>query len=361
LDSILPSGVLGLFLSVAPFLLCSPASAQAPTLGSAAGFAVLAGSTVTNTGASAITGDVGVAPGTAITGFPPGIVTGTMHPGDATALQAQSDVTIAFNALTASVCTTTLTGQDLGGLTLTPGVYCYAAAAQMTGTLTLDGQGSSTAVFIIKTGSTLTTAASSAVHLINGASAANVFWQIGSSATLGATTAFAGNVIALASITLGAGSSVSGRVIARTAAVAMDTDSVVVPASTTTTASWTNYGVGWPGTAGIPTLVLSALPVLGTSPNVVVQNVRGAATFGSLIWGTGPVSIATLFGGDLQVAAVQQFPTALIGVGSLAMPLPIPLNQALSGVTADLQVLEFDQGASHFVAFTRGLHIVFGH
>ena len=349
-----------LLLSAVSLAVCATASSQAPSLGSAAGFAVLAASTATNAGESAITGDVGVAPGTAITGFPPGTLTGTMHPGDAVALQAQGDVTTAYNALTASVCTTTLTGQDLGGLTLTPGVYCYAAAAQLTGTLTLDGQGSSSAVFIVKTGSTLTTAASSAVTLINGASAANVFWQIGSSATLGATTAFAGNVIALASITMGAGCSLSGRVLARTAAVTLDTDSVAIPGGTAPTASWNNYGVGWPGTAGIPTFVLSALPVLGTSPNVVVQNVRGSATFGSILWGTGPVSIPTLFGGDLQVTQVFQFPTALITIGSLAMPLTIPLNPALSGVTADLQVLEFDEGASHFVAFTRGLHIVFG-
>jgi hypothetical protein len=132
-------------------LLCGalPGWAQtAPSLGNAQSFAVLGGSTVTNTGTSTITGNLGVSPGSAVTGFPPGIVTGGIHAADAVALQAQNDVTTAYNSLASAPCTTDLTGQNLGGLTLTPGVYCFSTSAFLTGTLTLDGQGNSSAVFI---------------------------------------------------------------------------------------------------------------------------------------------------------------------------------------------------------------------
>jgi hypothetical protein len=119
-------------------------AAVAPSLGSAQNFAVLAASTVTNTGATTVTGDLGVRPGTAVTGFPPGIVNGTIHAADAVALQAQTDLTVAYNILAGMACSTTLTGQNLGGLTLTPGVYCFASTAQLTGTLTLNARATPT-------------------------------------------------------------------------------------------------------------------------------------------------------------------------------------------------------------------------
>src|SRR5688572_16084181 len=163
-------------------LLCGGAVWAQSTLGTAQSFAVLGGSTVTNTGPSVITGDLGVSPGSAVTGFPPGIVTGTIHAANAVALQAQSDTVTAYNNLAGQACTANLTGQDLGGLTLTPGVYCFDVSAQLTGTLTLNAQGNPAAVFIFKTGSTLTTAGSSVVSVINGGSGCNVYWQIGTSA-----------------------------------------------------------------------------------------------------------------------------------------------------------------------------------
>lgn len=202
-------------------------AATAPGLGTAASYAVLAGSTVTNTGTSTINGDVGVSPGSAVTGFPPGIVTGgTIHTADANAGQAQSDVTTTYNALAGQPCDVDLTGQDLGGMTLTEGVYCFTTSAQLTGQLTLNAQGNASAVFIFQIGSTLTTASNASILITNGGVDCNAFWQVGSSATLGTTTDFVGNVLALTSITLNTGASVSGRVLARNGAVTLDTNDI---------------------------------------------------------------------------------------------------------------------------------------
>ena len=203
------------------------ALAAAPSLGTAQSYAVLASSTLTNVGPTTILGDIGVSPGPAIIGFPPGIVTGAVHAGDAAAAQARSDVTTAYNALAGDACDVDLTGQNLGGLTLTPGVYCLSAAAQLTGTVTLDAQGNPAAVFVFQIGSTLTTAANSSVKLINGGQPCNVFWQIGTSATLGTATAFVGDILALTSITLNSGAKVSGRALARNGAVTLDTNQIV--------------------------------------------------------------------------------------------------------------------------------------
>ncbi|HSO32179.1 MAG TPA: ice-binding family protein [Labilithrix sp.] len=203
------------------------AELAAPVLGTASSFAVLGGSTVTNTGATTINGSLGVSPGLAVTGFPPGLVSGgTVHAGDAIALQAQTDAATAYNALAAQACTVDLTGKDLGGLTLTPGVYCFASSAQLTGALVLDAGGKADAVFVFKTQSTLTTASNASVQVINGGSDCGVFWRIGSSATIGTGTAFAGSVLALASITLTTGAKLSGRALARTGAVTMDDNAI---------------------------------------------------------------------------------------------------------------------------------------
>jgi Ice-binding-like/Putative Ig domain len=216
------AGVAGLLARV------PTASAQvAPSLGTAQSFAVLSGTTITNTGASVITGDLGVSPGTAVTGFPPGlIVGGTIHAADALAGMAQNDVTTAYNSLAAQACTQDLTGQDLGGLTLTAGVYCFGSTAQLTGTLTLNAQGNPNAVFIFRIGSAITTASNSSVVVVNAASSCNVFWQVGSSATLGTNTTFTGNILALTSITATTGARVTGRTLARNGAVTLDTNAI---------------------------------------------------------------------------------------------------------------------------------------
>ena len=217
-------------------------AATTVNLGTGDNFAVIGASTVTNTGASVINGDLGLSPGTAITGFPPGIVNGTTHTADAVALQAQIDITAASNSITGQECDSDLTDQDLGGLTLTPGVYCFSSSAQLTETLTLNGEGNPDAVFIFKINSTLTTASGSSVVYINSGQSCNTFWQVGSSATLGSTTSFQGNILALDSITLNTGAIVNGRLLARTGAVTLDSNTIskatcTTPAPTSTPVS----------------------------------------------------------------------------------------------------------------------------
>ena len=199
-------------------------------LGTAQSFAVLGGSTVTNTGATAITGNLGVSPGSSVTGFPPGIVTGgTIHAADSVAAQAQSDLTTAYNAAAGLPCGVDLTGQNLGGLTLTPGVYCFTSSAALTGTLTLNFQGNPNALVVFKIGSTLTTASGSSVVLSNTGGTTcptNLFWQVGSSATLGTGSTFTGNILALTSITMTTGGGLTGRALSRNGAVTLDTNTV---------------------------------------------------------------------------------------------------------------------------------------
>ncbi|MDP9259322.1 MAG: ice-binding family protein [Actinomycetota bacterium] len=197
------------------------AQASSVGLGTAQSFVVLAGSTVTNTGPSVLNGDLGLAPGTSIVGFgPPAVVNGATHAADGVAAQAQADLTTAYNAA-ASQPATDLSGTDLGNRSLNPGAYSFTSSAQLTGPLTLNAQGNANAQFVFEIGSTLTTASASSVVLVNGASPCNVYWQIGSSATLGTTTAFQGNLMALSSITLNNGATVIGRVLARNGAVTL--------------------------------------------------------------------------------------------------------------------------------------------
>ena len=206
-------------------------AAQAPVgLGTATSFAVLAGTTVTNTGPGVVSGDLGVSPGSAVTGFPPGQVNaGTIHAADAVALQAQDDLTTAYNDAAGRGPVVDKTSQDLGGQTLVPGVYSASSGMALTGTVTLDGQGDPDAVFVFQAGSTLVTSSGSAVALTGGAQACNVYWQVGSSATIGTTTSFVGSVLALSSITLQTGATVQGRMLARNGQVSLDTNTISRP------------------------------------------------------------------------------------------------------------------------------------
>ena len=205
---------------------------QAPVaLGAAGNFVVLGGSTVTNTGPTSVTGDLGVSPGTAVTGFPPGSVIGAIHAGDPTAALGIANLTTAYNdAAGRTLCPVTVSG-NLGGMTLAPGLYkSTSSLAVSSGDLTLDAQGDGDAVFIFQMASTLTTTSGRQVILAGGAKATNVFWQVGTSATIGTTSAFVGTVMADQAITLKTGATLNGRVLARIAAVALDSNIIVKPA-----------------------------------------------------------------------------------------------------------------------------------
>jgi hypothetical protein len=204
-------------------------NAQTISLGLAEDFAVLGATTVTNTGPTVLNGDLGLFPGTSVTGFPPGIVNGTMFINDTMAMEAQAAALVAYNQLVALPPTMTLSG-SLGGLTLLPGVYQITSAAQLTGTLTLNGNGMVDPLFVFQIGSSLTTASASSVVEINGANASNLYWQVGSSATLGTNSQFNGTLIANTSDTLTTGATVTnGHIFALNGAVTLDSNIISVP------------------------------------------------------------------------------------------------------------------------------------
>ena len=235
------------------------------TMGTADGYSVLAGSTVTNTGPSVLGQSVGLSPGSAIVGFPPGTVLapGTIEAANATILQAKADLTTAYNDAAGRSVEFTQTNPDLVGQTLIPGVYAATAKAPLglSGDLVLDGQGNADAVFIFQTDSTLITSTGSTISLINGASECNVFWQVGSSATLGSGSTFVGNILASTSVTVESNVTVHGRALASTGAVTLDNDvftqpSCVAAVATTTTTT----------TAPAATTTTTIAPVETTTP-----------------------------------------------------------------------------------------------
>lgn len=310
-----------------------------PPLRTEQNFAVLAGSTVTNTGSSVITGNLGVAPGSAVTGFPPGLVAGgTIHAADAVALQAQNDTTTTYNNLAGVACDTDLTGQDLGGMTLVSGVYCFSSSAQLTGTLTLNAEGDPNAAWVFKTGSTLTTASNASVVLINGGQHCNVFWQVGSSATLGSATSFVGSILALTSISLTTGANLSGRALARNGAVTLDTNniSVVACAAPTVTPIPPTLGKSFSpaiiDVGGVSTLTITLsnadaaaaeliAPLIDTLPN----GLEVAPT---------PNANTTCGGGELTVAPGGGFPNGTYALVTLTGST-IPANDSCT-VTVDV-------------------------
>lgn len=199
------------------------------SLSASSNLAILAGSAISNTGATVITGDIGLSPGTSVGGFPPGILNGTLHINDAIANQAKLDLTAAYNDAAGRTSTdiVTLSG-NIGGLTLTPGLYkSTSTLAISSGDLTFDAKGNPNAVFIIQIASSLTTTSGRKVILSGSALASHIFWQVGSSATFGTTSVFKGTVLAMQSITFNTGASLDGKALARTGAVIMAGNTVV--------------------------------------------------------------------------------------------------------------------------------------
>jgi LPXTG-site transpeptidase (sortase) family protein len=247
--------------------LVTMASAASPAnvnLGSAVNFAILAGSGVTNTGSSLVSGDLGLSPGTSFTGFPPGTVVGTQHITDPIAAQAQLDLSTAFGQAAGSGPTIPV-ASDLGGKTLSPGVYKDNGAPDslsITGTLTLDGGGDANAVFIFQAASTLVTAPDSVVKLINGVQAGNVFWQLGTSATLGATSIFKGNILAHVTIAVNNAANIEGRLLAQIGQVTLIND--VISKTTIVTPTPTVPPVPTPS----PTPTVPPVPTPSPTPTV---------------------------------------------------------------------------------------------
>jgi len=265
-------------------------------LGTAASFVVLAGAGVTNTGPTTLNGDLGTFPTPSVTGAGSLTMTGTNHGGDAVTQGAKAALVTAYDNAAGQGPATPIAA-DLAGQTLAPGVYNSASAIGLTGALTLNGGGDPQAVFVFQAGSTLTTASASTVTLVNGAQACNVFWQVGSSATLGTGSQFRGSILALTDITVTTGATVEGRVLARNGAVTLDTNTITRPQCVAgTTASATATPSATPTSSGGP----------DSSENSQVTAVpEGGVDTGSSSGGLGPVGtglvVLTVIGGATAV------------------------------------------------------------
>jgi Ice-binding-like len=281
------------FVALLAALIGTPINAMAstaPGLGTAANYAVLAGTPViSNTGATRISGSVGIAPAASVTGFPPALVAnGDIEWATATVRTAKRNLTTAYGQAASSPCNFNKTGVNLGGQTLTAGTYCQTTAPTLTGTLTLSGSG----VFIFQIGSTLVTAPGARVVLTNGAQACNVFWQVSSSATLDTTTTFVGTIMALTSISLNNGASISGRALAQNGAVTLINNHISVPTgcATNTPAFFTN-GSGVSGvSSGSITPLTPDTGAAASGPNpggalIAIGTTVILLTGGSAVWG----------------------------------------------------------------------------
>lgn len=319
-------------------------------LATAANYSVLGASTVTNTGDSVLNLSLGLSPGSAVTGFPPGIVTppGVIDAANGAALQAQSDLTVAYNNAAGRTVNTVVAG-DLVGLTLVGGVYAGASQAplSLSGTLTLDGGNNVDTVFIFQTDSTLITASGSSVLMINGAQACNVFWQVGSSATLGSGSTFVGNILALASVTVETNVTVQGRALARTAAVTLDDDTFNQPScaqaplvTTSTTSSTTTSTTASTTTSTTST---TTTPTTSTTTSTTASTTTSTTALGGATTST---SSAT----PLAVATTSTSSTAPLGVATTSTSSTTASSGATTSTFVVLPLTGWPVGTSLSVA-----------
>jgi autotransporter-associated beta strand protein len=313
-------------------------------LGEAENVTILGASTVTNAGPTTVIGNLALSPGVSVTGFGPGtIVGGSIHIGDAVATQAHADAFTAYTQLAGETFTTNLSGQNLGGMTLTPGVYYFATAAALNGMLTLDTGGDPNAAFHFQIGTTLTTAVASNITLLNG-NTVNIFWQVGTSATIGVGSTFYGNILADQSITVNSGATINGRAIAINAAITLDTNTIN---GFETGSVWKGdasnlwSGANWsPDASGATSstlapgadVVFSTTGVLPQRQNTILDI---DATISSL---TVNDSVAVTISGSHTLSINGTGPTAGITINSGAGLTTINSNLALSGSSQTIAV-----------------------
>jgi type VI secretion system secreted protein VgrG len=320
-------GVTSLSVALALAGITAGAAAANPTtidLGTAAAASVLGGSGVSNTGSSVLNGDVDSSPTPAIIGFPPGVYGGTEHAADGVAAAAQADLTTAYNAAAAAPSTSNETGLDLGGQTLTEGVYTASTAMALTGPVPLTLDGSASSVFIFQAGSTLITGSNTSIVLTGGVLACNVFWQVGTSATLGSGSSFVGNILANQSISLDTSATVQGRALARNGAVTLESNVFTAPACsaptppTPPTTTATTPTTSTP--AKVATPVKAATPVKGATSTATKAGSQTGGGGGATVLGSASPTGALASTG-VNVGPIAAGGAVLVGVGGYLLYL----------------------------------------
>ena len=320
------SAVSAATISLAVLLVASgtaDATVAAVPLGTTSSFAVLSATGITNTGTTTINGNIGSYPTGTETGFASLVLNGTNYPADTTSQVAQSDLVTAYNAAVAEGPTIPIAGGILGVETLTPGVYNSASTIQLNGPVTLDGNNNPNSVFVFQAGSGLTTASASQVILENDAQACNVFWQVGSSATLGSGSSFIGTIMASASVTLGSTAVVSGRLLAHTGDVTLISNTVTVPTCTSTTASTPA------STTTTSTTSTTSTTFAPTTTTTGLGTPAGITTTTSPAVSPATITVPPTHTGKPWAGWQWWIGTGIVGIGGIALVVPWRMKRSL--------------------------------